>query len=269
MPKHLKRILVVGAGPAGLEAACTASDLGHRVSLYEREDRIGGQLWEASMPPKKGLLKSITDYYGARLSQSTVEVHLGKEVTKETMKEEDVDVIVLATGSKPLRPPIAGADDSRVVTARDVLRCECDLEQDILVIGGGLVGCETAEFLAEKGKGVQIIEMLEGVAGDVEPRTRVLLLERLKGLGVVITTECRVETIGPGCVEVETGGRNLTIPAGQVVLAVGSQAEKGLEGQLRKGNWNVLSAGDCRTPANIREAVHQGFRVICEGLEEA
>lgn len=264
-----KKIAIVGAGPAGLEAACTAASLGHKVLLYEKQGRIGGQLWEAAVPPKKGLLKRLIKYYESRLAETGVEVHLGEEFTEQTLKGKAMDVVVLATGSRGIRPSIPGADRPHVVMARDVLLDSPTLGERILVVGGGLVGCETAEFLADEGKTVRIIEMLDEVAMDVEPRTRILLLERLDRLGVEITTGCKLSSINRDDIVAEAEGREMRIPVDTVVLAVGRRANNELDTELKEGNWKVHTIGDCRGGANIKEAVHQGFRVICEELETA
>lgn len=264
-----KKIVVVGAGPAGLEAACTGAFLGHQVLLYERGDRIGGQLIEASMPPGKGTLRSIIDYYESRLADLEIEVHLGEELTEKTLEGKEIDAVIVATGSQPIRLPVAGSDEPHVVTALDVLKGSCLPGEHILVVGGGLVGCETAEFLGEQGKEVCLIEMMDDIAQDVEPRARLLLVERLKGLGVDIMTGCRLCSIGHDDAILDKRGQDLIIHADTVVLAVGSRADNELAMKLRKGGWVVYPIGDCGMPGNIKEAVHQGFRVICEDLGDA
>jgi len=266
MPSKPKKIMVVGAGPAGLEAACMAASLGHRVSLYEREDRIGGQLWAASAPPHKALLKTIINYYEARLPQFDIELHLGEDVTEKAFEGKRPDLLILATGCRPIRPPLPGVDQPNVVMARDVLSGLCTVGENVLVVGGGLVGSETAEFLAEQGKKVRLIEELEAVALDVEPRTRVLLLERLNRLGVETMTCCKLQSIANAQAIVEFKGQRLTVPADSVVLAVGSEPNNELELKLRTCGCKIKVIGDCRTPGNIKEAVHQGFWTVYEDL---
>jgi len=129
-----------------------------------------------------------------------------------------------------------------------------------------LVGSETAEFLAEHGKKVRLTEELEAIALDVEPRTRVLLLERLNRLGVETMTCCKLQSIANAQAIVQFKGQTLTVPADSVVLAVGSEPNKELELKLRTGGWRVKVIGDCKTPGNIKEAVHQGFWAVYEDL---
>lgn len=263
-----KKIAVVGAGPAGLEAACTASFLGHQVLLYERKDRIGGQLCEAATPPHKNLLKFLIDYYEDRLAEMDVEVHLGEELTERTLAGKEVDVVVVATGSRPIRPSIPGAEQPCMVMARDVLLGLSPVGKNVLVVGGGFVGSETAEFLAEQGKKVWLIEMLDDIALNVEPRTRVLLLQRLERLEVETRTGCKLQSINRDYVVVEVNGERKTMTVDSVVLAIGYEPNRDLETKLQKGGWKVISIGDSRSPGNIKEAVHQGFLAAYEELED-
>lgn len=266
-PSESKKIAVVGAGPAGLEAACTASFLGHQVLLYEKEAKIGGQLWEAAIPPHKGLLKSLIDYYESRLAATDVEVHLEEEFTEGTLAGKEVEVVILAAGSRPIRPPFPGADQPHVAMARGVLLGLSSVGQTVLVVGGGLVGCETAEFLAEQGKKVRLIEMLDDIALDVEPRARVLLLQRLEELGVDIRAGYKLRSINHDNVAGEVKGRPMKMHVDSVVLAIGYEPDRELEAKLQKGGCKVITIGDCRTPGNIKEAVHQGFQAAYEDLE--
>ncbi len=261
-----KKIAVAGAGPAGLEVASTAASLGHRVLLYEKEKRIGGQLWEASAPPYKGLLQKLIRYYESRVSETGVDLHLGEELTEETLKRQAVDAVIVATGSHAIRPAVPGADQPHVVMARDVLLGEPFLGDRIVVVGGGLVGCETAELLAGRGKAIKIIEMLDDVALDVEARTRLLLLERLDQLGVEIATGCKLRSIGRDHIVAEAEGHECAIPADTVVLAIGRMPENELASRLKAGGLKFHTVGDCAGSKNIKEAIHQGFRVVCENL---
>jgi 2,4-dienoyl-CoA reductase-like NADH-dependent reductase (Old Yellow Enzyme family)/thioredoxin reductase len=264
-----QKIVLVGAGPAGLEAACTAASLGHRVLLYEMESRIGGQLWDAAVPPNKASLKNLIHYYESRLAQSEIEVHLDEEFTEKTLQGQTVDAVILATGSREIRPSLPGANQPHVFTAREVLAESATLGENILVVGGGWIGCETAEFLAHTGKTVRLIEMLDEIALDVEPRTKILLLQRLAQHDIDISTGCKLKSIGQDDVVAEVDGRDLNIPADTLVLAVGCRANTELEIKLKKKGIKVYAIGDCREPANIKAAVHQGFRAICEYLETA
>jgi NADH dehydrogenase FAD-containing subunit len=131
-----------------------------------------------------------------------------------------------------------------------------------------LVGCDTAEFLADQGKKVVLVEMLDDIALDEEPRTRVLLLERLEYLKVDIRVGCKIHAVNGVNVLADVGGKGETIPAESVVLATGYEANNALELSLRKQGYKVKTIGDCWAPSNIKEAIHQGFHVMYEGLED-
>jgi pyruvate/2-oxoglutarate dehydrogenase complex dihydrolipoamide dehydrogenase (E3) component len=197
-----------------------------------------------------------------------VEVHLGEELTERTLAGKEVDVVVVATGSRPIRPSIPGAEQPCVVMARDVLLGLSPVGKNVLVVGGGFVGSETAEFLAEQGKKVWLIEMLDDIALNVEPRTRVLLLQRLERLEVETRTGCKLQSINRDYVVVEVNGERKTMTVDSVVLAIGYEPNRDLETKLQKGGWKVISIGDSRSPGNIKEAVHQGFLAAYEELED-
>jgi pyruvate/2-oxoglutarate dehydrogenase complex dihydrolipoamide dehydrogenase (E3) component len=218
------------------------------------------------MPPHKDLLSANIHYYETRLAELDVELHVGEDVTEQSLEEKGLDFIILATGSRPALPPIPGADQPNVATARDVLLDLCPVGETPLVVGGGLVGSETAEFLAERGKTVKLIEMLEELALDVEPRSRLLLLERLERLGVETMTGCKLVSIIQTGAIVEQNGEQLTLETDSVVLAVGSEPNNELERKLRKGGRHVIAVGDCTAPGNIKEAVHQGCWLVYEEL---
>jgi 2,4-dienoyl-CoA reductase-like NADH-dependent reductase (Old Yellow Enzyme family)/thioredoxin reductase len=263
---YSKRVAVVGTGPAGMEAACTAALLGHHVDLYEREARIGGQLWEAAVPPHKALLGELIGFYQARLRDLGVEVHLGEAFSKTTADEKAFDAVILATGSRSVRPQVPGVDQAHVHMARDVLMARSPAGQDVLVVGGGMVGCETAEFLAGKSKTVTLIEMLDEVAMDVEPRARFLLVQRLARYGVHTKTACKLKEIKADHAVVAVRDDEAWISADSVVLAVGYHSDNELEAQLEGGSQQVYPIGDCVRTGNIREAIRQGFWVVYENL---
>jgi len=257
-----KKVMVVGAGPAGLEAALIAALRGHRVTLYEREAELGGQVRVAAVPPYKAELRDLVDHLVGQVRKVGVTVKTEKEVTLGTVEAASPDVIIVATGGVPVRPEIPGADRDNVVLARDVLTGKARTGQRVVIVGGGLVGCETAEFLADKGKTVTVVEMLPAIASDVEARTRTLLLRRMKEKNITVMVETVVEEIGPNEVIVNTKGERGTIAdVDTVVLAVGYRSDNTLLELLQKSGTKAVGVGDCIKPRRILDAIHEGFRV--------
>ncbi|TET74982.1 MAG: FAD-dependent oxidoreductase, partial [Dehalococcoidia bacterium] len=190
-----KRVLVAGGGPAGLEAARVAALRGHQVALLEKEGKLGGQLNLASVPSHMQELSQLIKYLSRQVEKAGVKVELGKEVTPELVDEMKPDVVIVATGACPLTPDdIPGVDNERVVTAWDVLAGKAvTAARNVVILGGGLVGCETADFLAETGDNpavgrtaVTIVEMLGDVALDMPSEVKHLLMQRLHAKGVKI-----------------------------------------------------------------------------------
>lgn len=257
-----RTVAVVGGGPAGLEAACAAAELGHRTILCEREMSLGGQLKEASVPPNKEGLAGIIQYYEARLLKSGVELHLGQEVDPLALEKIGADVVILATGAGPLRLEFPGSGQANVVTAREVLLDRCSVGERALVVGGGLVGCETAELLAGWGRRVQLIDMLPELAGEVEVRTRGLLLDRLRQAGVATITEAAITSLAGDEVTLEVRGEKRKLKADIVILAVGALPERALAESLSAGKLPYHLIGDCQRPRNILHAVQEGCWMV-------
>jgi 2-enoate reductase len=187
-----------------------------------------------------------------------VKIELGKEATSELIEEENPDVIILATGARPYIPDIPGIESQKVCTAWDILNGKTEAGHKVIVIGGGNVGLETAEYLAEKGKKVTVLEKLSEVGVDVEPTNRKLLLERLKDHGVDILTKVSVTDITDHGVVFLVGQDKKTLNAGTVILAQGAASNKQLEDLNNRESWETYSIGDCTAPRNILAAIHDG-----------
>lgn len=252
-----KKVVVVGGGVAGVEAARIAAMRGHEVALYEKSDKIGGQIFQAMAPPHKENMKPLIQYLGTQLKIHGVEVHLNTEMTAEKIVEINPDAVVCATGVKPSVLPIPGFD--RVVQAKDILMgAACG--KDAVIIGGGSVGCETAEYLAQQGKQVTVIEMLDQMAEKMVNVARTILMGHLKGLGVNLLTSCKCKEItDTAVVYVDAEGQEFTINADTVVAAVGDKAENTLYQELQGKVGEVYNVGDSDRPDSIAEAVSQGY----------
>lgn len=260
--KHVekaKKILVVGAGPAGLEAAVTAASRGHRVIVVDRRLDIGGMLKIASKPPYKDELLSLIEYYSTMIRKYGVELDLGREVDEEYVKEINPDIVIVATGASPIIPNIPGVNLPHVKTAIEVLEKELTLKGDVVVIGGGGIGLETADYIISKGGRVNIVEMLNHVGLDLDRTVRWVIIRRLREKGVGIFTGAKVKEITSNSVVIDIDGKKAEIKADYVVLAVGMKPNNRLAEKLK--GYRIYMIGDCVKPARILEAVRDGYRV--------
>ncbi len=257
-----KKVIIIGAGPAGMEAARVAALRGHDVTLYERTAELGGcQLKIAATPPHKDVLKYIVDYYTAAFKKlDNVKLVLGKEVTAREIIQAGADVVIVATGAVALVPDMPGVNGDNVVTAHQLLSGKRTAGETVVVAGGGSVGCEVADWLASQGKKVTVVEMLDAVATDVHAMVRIGLLGDLSRQGVTIMTGTKVDAItGEGVQAIDNNGHKHVLKADTVVLALGAKAEDGLAGKLSGKVRELYTIGDARQPRRIRNAISEGF----------
>jgi 2,4-dienoyl-CoA reductase-like NADH-dependent reductase (Old Yellow Enzyme family)/thioredoxin reductase len=256
-----RRVMVVGGGPGGMEAARVVAIRGHAVVLWEEHPALGGELPAAMAAPKKEKIGWVLEYYRHELSRLGVSVRLGKRVDPEVVAAEAPDVVILATGSRPIRPPVPGVDADHVAAAVDVLVGEIPLaEGRIVIVGGGQIGCETALFAAARGRHVSLLEMLPAIATDMEVISRNEMLEHIAGVGVVIKAGHRVTAILPDAVVARDGdGLEAAFPADQVLLAVGLTPRTDLEPPLRGQGIECYPVGDCVQVREILSAVREAY----------
>jgi len=259
-----KKVLVIGGGPAGMEAARVASLRGHHVTLWEVGDRLGGTLVPASVPPHKEEIKNLISYLTFQMRKLGVKVNLRKQVTAEAVLESGADEVIVATGGVHVIPKIPGIEGGNVVTATEVLLGKREVGEKVVIIGGGMVGCETAEFLASKGKKVTLVELLPQVARDVGITNRRAMRERIRDAGVTVLTSAKTREILPDGIVVEVAGSVKTLSADTVVIAVGFKSNNSLVQALAGKVPNVHVIGDAREPDKILGAIHDGWRVGCE-----
>jgi len=259
-----KRVFIVGGGPAGMEAARVSALRGHEVVLYEKSDRLGGQLNLAVVPPHKEEMKSVAPYLENQIRKLGVKVVLGEEVTPLLVEKIKPDVVFIATGSIPTIPEILGVKGDHVVTAHDVLTGKASVKERVVVVGGGMVGAETAEFLAEKGKKMTILEMLRRIGMDMVPMAILMLYKRLKKLGVDMITNAKVEEITEDGVVYEKDGEKQTVEADSVVLAAGSKPNISLMKALEDKVAEIYAIGNAKEPGNVLAAIHEGSRLARE-----
>ena len=253
-----KKVMVIGAGPGGLSAAISAAQRGHHVTVYEKSRWAGGQFRLGSVPAGKGEITSFIRWQMHELEKLQVPVRLETEVTHETVELEKPDIIIAATGARPVIPRIPGADRDFVVTAHEVLSGTKNTGSHIVVVGGGSVGAETANHLASNGKNVTLVEMLPTIAADEVVVPRQGLLAELEKNRVSIYTETAVQEIKDGTV-ILSGNHAGEIPVDTVVIAVGSKPVTQLAEELEEQGYDVRMIGDAVKVGLAGAAIKQGF----------
>jgi 2-enoate reductase len=259
-----KMVLIIGGGVAGMEAARVAAVRGHKVVLYEKGKALGGHLVEASVPDFKKDLGMLLNWYKNQLEKLGVELKLETEVSAELVAGESPDVVIIATGSKPVIPDISGMDKASVFTCIDLMLGRKKAGKAVVVVGGGLIGCETALWLAKEGKQVTIIEILpELMTGStpVAPMNRQMLLDLLVLNKVKVLTSARIREITAEGIIVSGGDIKKTLKADTIVLAAGLKSYDTLVRELTGRFSRVYAIGDCQESRNIMGAIWDGFEV--------
>ncbi|MHB8773045.1 MAG: oxidoreductase [Syntrophales bacterium] len=254
-----KRIVVVGAGPAGMVAACAARERGHDVTLIDRGSRVGGQLLLAAVPPGRKDIFLLTDYLAGRLARSGVKVFLNEEISPARILSLRPDAVILATGARPSTLAIPGLAAERALTAWDVLAGRAIGDGPFLVVGAGLVGCETADFLSEAEERVTLVELLPEIAGDADKDTKAYFDIRFREKGVAVHTGVTLLRVEGQQAILRRGDEELRVEAQTVVFSVGAKPETGLGEQLAAAGVTVETAGDCVKPRRIMDSVREGF----------
>ncbi|MFA6032982.1 MAG: FAD-dependent oxidoreductase [Myxococcota bacterium] len=284
-----RRVAIIGGGPAGCEAARAAALRGHEVELFEKSARIGGQLFDASRAPGKGVYRDLAAFHSSELKRLGIKVRLQSVPTPATLGEGGFDAVVVATGSSQVRPPIPGVHQEHVVFARDVLEGHRDWTEDVVIIGAGGVGLDTAHFIADEDtidgamtkflldndaepvekirklcsrarRRITVVDMLEKAGKDVGRSTKWVILQELRRLGVEMIMSCRVVEIGGNEITVEYGGARRKIPATTVIIAAGAKSDNELAAELKPLFKEVLTVGDAVSPRNITQAIREGLR---------
>ena len=266
IPSNKKKILVIGAGPAGLRCAITAAKRGHDVTLYEKMPYIGGSMYLASKPKFKQDISFAINWFQRELRDSSIKLKLNTEATPEIIDKEVPDVLVIAIGAEILSPEVPGIDKPHIVSALDVFK---DISKyngkKAVVIGGGETGCETACYLSDNGFNVTIIEILPKLLGGnltYNFTIKQRLLELLKEKKVEILTETKLNAfIDQGVEVILPNGKQWGLSADLVVLATGLKINKSLVNILSMKANEIYTIGDCVSVGHIREAVEQGERV--------
>jgi 2,4-dienoyl-CoA reductase-like NADH-dependent reductase (Old Yellow Enzyme family)/thioredoxin reductase len=255
-----KKVLVAGGGPGGMKTAITAAQRGHKVILCEKRGELGGTLkCVRAISFKKdlyGLIKSLE----VQMRKAGVEVRLNTEITQELVEREAPDVLVLAVGAAPIVPPIPGIDSPKVVLANTLSDEGIAVGKKVVILGGGLVGCESAVHLAQKGKDVTLVEMMKDVAVDANVRQRPILLDMFTKLQVKVKTRMKgVKVTDKGLVCIDETGKENLFEADTVVCSVGQHALREVVNDLLDAAPEVVQVGDCVNPQKVTEALYRGY----------
>ncbi len=259
-----KRVTVVGGGVAGMEAARVAALRGHRVTLFEKDQHLGGVLRVAGIPEFKADLLLLVDYMTAQLKKlENVEIRLGAEADEATIKAQEPDVLFLATGAvfrKLEDEAVDLAPDVRCLSPQDAYENKIPDGSQVLIVGGGSVGSEVGLYLAQKGCAVTIVEMLPDVASDLFEANQHMLKELLSEHGVEIFTRTKVTRISPKSVSVSTEAGPRELQAEVIVSALGSKPVDSLHEKARALADEVHVIGDCRSARRVKEAIWEAFK---------
>ena len=257
-----KKVLIVGGGVAGCEAARVLAIRGHQPVVYEKGSRLGGNLIPGGATDFKEDDIALADWYTNELNRLGVHVHLNTELNEEEIKAMDYDTVILATGSKP--KVFSLGDDSHTYTAEQVLLKQKDAGKKTVVVGGGLVGCETALWLAQNGIHVTIVEALDkvmAVNGPLCAANKEMLEALLPFNGVEIITGAKVTEFANGEVKVDTKEGSKTIMSDSVILSVGYKEENTLYNNLQFDIPDLYLLGDAKKVSNIMYAIWDAFEV--------
>ena len=261
-----KKIAVLGGGPAGLEAARVAALRGHDVTLFEKTTSLGGQLNIACVPPRKEEMRRATQDLIHAVCNAGVHLCMGQTRTAEQLKEAGFEAVINAVGAHSAAPRIPGIDGVNVADAWKVLAGEQQVYGTVAVIGGGMVGCETAEYLAARGCKVSVIEMMDKIAAGESTTILPTLLENYKTYGVEQYPSHKVKEFRMDAVVCENkDGAEVTIPCDYIVLAMGARSNEFDAAALEAANIPVYSIGDAAgKAADISNAIRTGYDTACQ-----
>lgn len=259
-----KRVMVIGGGPAGMEAARVAALRGHEVNLYEKQPRLGGQWLLAAAPPYKQEFMEFISYLSLQLDKLGVRVVVGQAASPSLVRELKPDVVIVATGSIFVKLPLPGMELDKMVSAWDILRGNSSAGSTVLVVGSGNVGLETAHFLAAQGKKVTVIEMLGKLGADMGDTLRWHLLNRLREYRVTISNSTELKQVAEERITVcRNGADEVWTEFDTVVLATGSRPANELATKLKGSVTELYVIGDAAQPRKGDDATREGAEVGC------
>ena len=262
--RRSKKVVVAGGGVGGMKAAITAAQRGHKVVLFEKSDKLGGILKSEQAIPFKYEMYQLSLTFARMLEVEGVDVRLNTPATPENIEAEKPDALILAVGSKPIVPPLPGLDGDNVVIVNDYYLEQDKVKDTVVVLGGGLAGCECAVHLGMEGKKVHLVEMRDSLAVDCNIRHRPILMKQVEQY--TETHLCyqglRVTPEGLYCKDAE--GKEVLVPGETIICAVGQRANRDDVDALRACAPFVREIGDCVRPSNITNAVYQAYHAALD-----
>ncbi|MEA5012252.1 MAG: NAD(P)/FAD-dependent oxidoreductase [Angelakisella sp.] len=261
---HSKKVLVAGGGVAGMKAAITAAQRGHRVILCEKTGELGGILKSEQAIPFKYEMYKLGLTFAKLLEKMKVDVRLNTAMTPQLLKKEAPDALILAIGSSPIIPTIPGIHNNNVIVVNDYYYNKDKVEDSVVILGGGLAGCECAVHLGMEGKSVHLVEMKESLALDCNIRHRPILMKQLTQFVQCHTGHQGVKVVDQGVICKDQNGDEVMVPGRTVICAVGQASNRAEANELRYGAPFVREIGDCVCPSNITNAIYQGYHAALD-----
>mgnify|MGYP000334092186 CR=1 FL=1 len=260
-----KKIMVVGGGISGMEAARVAVMRGHNVTLYESTNELGGEVIPGSVPDFKLDDRRLLDWYRNEMKELKVKIIFNTKVTEDMVQKEKPDAVIIATGAKDIRLKLPGIEKDKVSTAVEILNGSKQSGENVLMIGGGLVGCETALYLAKQGKKVTIVEARDSVLNAGKPiphMNKIMLIDLMKKYNIkIITGNSLLEVTEDGAVLIDSSFKKQNVSADTVIIAVGFRSDRELYDKLNGKIADLYLVGDAYETANIMEAIWSGNEI--------
>ena len=262
---RVRRMLVMGGGPAGMEAARMLARRGHRVTVVEKNKRMGGRLVIGSKPPHKSEVTNLIHYHENELA--TLGVPVVDQVDLDTLAER-FDGVIMATGAVEKMISINGMENVPVSLSTQVLDDQAVLKDPVIIIGAGLVGCETAEYLHDRNFKVSIVELQPKPLPDMGASLRWPLLQRLKKSGIDIYTDSKIKAIHDGLATIESKEKTMDVPIGSLVLSVGFAVDDWIHSAVEASGLPVCIIGDQKAPRRIKDAIREGHQAATTWMAE-